>query len=61
MPRKRNPKNDNCTKHNIELCSESRYVVKIVQAKIEMIHESNISQAINQIIEEYAQFKKIEI
>ncbi len=53
MPNKRNPVNENCTGHNIVLCEEAKEIVLQKKAEIEKIHQSSITEAINEIILEH--------
>lgn len=53
MANKRKIENDNCTGHNIVLCDEAKLVVLKRKAEIELIHQSSIDEAVNDIILKY--------
>jgi hypothetical protein len=49
-----------CTKHNLVLCPQAKEIVLIEQAKGKKFKVSeNISQAVNKIIIEYSELKKL--
>jgi hypothetical protein len=58
MAQERNESKDGCTTHNITFCPDNKIHVLKVKAEIELKHQSSIDEAINQIVEEWAELKR---